>query len=78
MRYRAVGLHLLTARDRTEMDCQQLKSHAEEVEAALEQEKAAWGQKQGAIEEQLKEIRVSRPCAHTYGRGTLSWLDGYR
>lgn len=54
---RAVGWHLLTARDKADMDCQALKAHVEEVEGVLEKEKAEWGQKQSAIEQQVAEIK---------------------
>eukprot|EP00983_Pelagomonas_calceolata_P109879 1159607-Pelagomonas_calceolata.AAC.7 len=56
--HRAVGWHLLTARDKADMDCQALKAHVEEVEGVLEKEKAEWGQKQSAIEQQVAEIKV--------------------
>jgi len=55
---RAVGWHLLTARDKADMDCQALKSHVEEVEGVLEKEKAEWTQKQDSIEQQFTEIKV--------------------
>lgn len=55
---RAVGWHLLAARDKADADCQQLKSHVEEVEGVLAAEKAAWAQKQEGIEAQMAEIRV--------------------
>jgi hypothetical protein len=53
-----VGWHLLTARDKADMDCQALKSHVEEVEGVLEKEKAEWTQKQDSIEQQFTEIKV--------------------
>ena len=65
---RAVGWHLLTARDKAEMDCQGLKAHVEEVEGVLEKEKAEWDQKQGAIEGQVAEIKVCRNMQEGEGR----------
>ncbi|GFH14229.1 kinesin-like protein, partial [Haematococcus lacustris] len=54
---RAVGWYLLADRDRVSMDCNQWKTHCDEVEAALTHERAAWNKKQDEIESQMKEIQ---------------------
>mmetsp|Transcript_5395 Transcript_5395/g.11884 ORF Transcript_5395/g.11884 Transcript_5395/m.11884 type:complete len:815 (-) Transcript_5395:535-2979(-) len=55
---RAVGWHLLSAKERLELDGQQWKAHSEELEQTYATEKQQWNAKQDAIEQQMKEIQA--------------------